>query len=689
MSCGSSDCSRLCRLIDESLRPYTEPEAMVVSLTKEKEQQILIALSKVSKEIQLWTRKLHRCSDNGKEAESACSSEYSNSEDHHCLAKIVADLIVLLTLESQYVQHLAGNVLSFISQFLEASESDWERFIHLVCVCVELAMANTLSYSSAPSNTGAEDSSNSSNFYAVVKPRLQNTNWSTVAGIIRVLRNILKYLKQDYDEHLLEVYLDSVDSCLSNVRWDLLDESCDGQNSGSQKSFSADASFLRNASVLQKPCVMFLGTFLQLLCSLVGESDFVEATGVSIHKHPIHLKIVNLVPKVLYWCLGKQGDCVETCISQYFRHKLLVLMVRLSFQTRLECSTLVSWLQFLHTYFQEVLQQPITQPKSCQDDSLEGSPFLLSVSDGEINSLHSHHIQRQAVFLFLRLSFSLISQENTDKQCLCITPNSCLTYESNSDLECCFRKKGLLELYKWFQGNLPTEMFLNHELYFERCVKFASSFLQLFMHEDDILFKMLLQLLGVPFCAEQQLCNEERMFQDVKEDTLFHVPNLFNPVHLFHLFLSELHYDHQVLLDYLISKDTGISCAEYLLRCLRIVCDSWRLFVEFSLDGKVINQSSCKKRKVSLDGSNFRVDVTPGPVKNIGILTSLEKECNRDNEHARKHYITQPFGGARECLLLLRNSVDSLHKKKLFPYNPEVLLKRLTRFQELCFKEEK
>lgn len=216
-------------------------------------------------------------------------------------------------------------------------ESYWERFIHLVCVCVELAMANTLSYSSAPSTTGAEDSSSdSSNFYAVVKPRLQNTNWSTVAGIIRVLRNILKYLKQDYDEHLLEVYLDSVDSCLSNVcwdsvdsclsnvRWDLLDESCDGQNSRSQKSFSADASFLRNASVLQKPCVMFLGTFLQLLCSLVGESDFVEATGVSIHKHPIHLKIVNLVPKVLYWCLGKQGDCVETCISQYFRHKLLV-----------------------------------------------------------------------------------------------------------------------------------------------------------------------------------------------------------------------------------------------------------------------------------------------------------------------------------------------------------------------------
>lgn len=30
----------------------------------------------------------------------------------------------------------------------------------------------------------------------------------------------------------------------------------------------------------------------------------------------------------------------------------------------------------------------------------------------------------------------------------------------------------------------------------------------------------------------------------------------------------QLHYDHQVLLDYLISKDTGTDCAEYLLRCV-------------------------------------------------------------------------------------------------------------------------
>lgn len=158
-------------------------------------------------------------------------------------------------------------------------------------------------------------------------------------------------------------------------------------------------------------------------------------------------------------------------------------MIRLSFQTCLECSTLVSWLQLLHTYFQELLCQPITQAESSLDDCLEGSPFFICVSDGETH-LHSRHIQRQTIFLFLKISFTLISlKENTEKQCLCATPNSCITYESNSGLECCLRKKGLLELHKWLQGHFPTETFLDHEMYMERCVNFASSLLQLFMHE--------------------------------------------------------------------------------------------------------------------------------------------------------------------------------------------------------------
>lgn len=179
-------------------------------------------------------------------------------------------------------------------------KTNWDGFIHLVCACLELAINNTLSYPSAPSSSEAEDfNSDSSKFDDVIRPRLTNANWCTVAGIIRVLRNILKYLKREDNDQLLEVYLNSVDSCLSNVHWDLFEEVHDDQ-------------------------LMFLGNFLQLLCSLVDESDFVEAAGGCIDKHPIRYKIINLVPKVLYWCLGKEGDYVDTCISQYFRHKLLV-----------------------------------------------------------------------------------------------------------------------------------------------------------------------------------------------------------------------------------------------------------------------------------------------------------------------------------------------------------------------------
>jgi hypothetical protein len=204
-------------------------------------------------------------------------------------------------------------------------KSDWDGFINLLCVCLELAITNALSDPSAPSSSEAEDcNSDSLKFEDVIKPRLKNANWCTVAGIIRVLRNILKYLKREDDDQLLEVYLNCVDSCLSNVHWDLFDEVHVGQNGGTQKRFCADALFLRNISGLQEPSIIFLGNFLQLLCSLVDESDFLEAAGGCIDKHPIRNKIINFVPKVLNWCLGKEGEYVNTCISQYFRHKLLV-----------------------------------------------------------------------------------------------------------------------------------------------------------------------------------------------------------------------------------------------------------------------------------------------------------------------------------------------------------------------------
>lgn len=673
-----SKLSRLCRLVDSLPGPET---------TKTKERDLLISLSQILKEIQTWIREL----DKETESKKKCYGEsVLHHEEHSCLIKIVTDLMLLLIVESQYVQHLVGNVLVVCSEFVALSGSGWDSLIHSLCTCLELAIANVLFCSWEPSRTGVEDSNCDFSSYVVLKSSLKSGDWSTAAGMVRVLRNILKHLKQECDDQLLEVYVGSVSSFLSNVPWESMDEIhvdqiCYTWDGDPQNCCSKDASVFRCFGA-KEPKVLFLGNFIQLLCSLVEQSGAVETEVGSQVQHPVLSMVISLVPKLAHWCLSKQGKSVMLPVSQYFRHKLLMLMLRISYKTCLDCSTLILWLQLLHEHFEELLQKPISKLEAGQDECLEGSPFLLGLSNGELDGMHSFHLQRQTLLLFLRCCFSLMSLTGeTSKQCVTSKTilKSCLTLGSVSDLDYCSRNKGLLELYNWLQGHLPDDILVDHERYLEKCMGFSLSFLQLYLHEDDVLFKILLQLLSVPSCSEQWLNGDKKTSQYLKDAT-HHVSNLFNPVYLFHLFLAELHYDHQVLLDYLISKDIGISCAEYLLRCLRMVHNSWNIFAAFSMEWKVLNQSCCKKRRLLLDVSDFQGELSSLPVQCIS--QSLGEEDEKDFEYANENHQNKrpPFMEAKDCLISLKASVENLHRKNLFPYNPQVLLKRLTQFQELC-----
>jgi hypothetical protein len=157
---------------------------------------------------------------------------------------------------------------------------------------------------------------------------LRSCDWSTVAGIVGVLRVICKHLKEDYDDELVKVYYDSVNSCLLKLPWNLLDE-CWNRDIGSmKKGLSVNQPCLDNFGVMDLGS-RFLGTFLQLLCTLVDRDNFVETGCDSANKHPLFVTIMNLVPRLVKWCLPKQEDSAETCISHYMKHKLLVWFFQL------------------------------------------------------------------------------------------------------------------------------------------------------------------------------------------------------------------------------------------------------------------------------------------------------------------------------------------------------------------------
>ncbi|CAL5324717.1 unnamed protein product [Camellia sinensis] len=602
--------TQLCRLIDESIRPFTDQFAFC--LTKETEKNLLIVLS------QGMVVKVPVCNNK-------CSVG-SHCDDHNCLTKIIGDLVMdrvqrvwvqLPGLSQELLQKFREKNIDFAAHNAQEDSDSLLRSSEGIGgpggPGFPLAFGQSKAKFQMEPNTGvtfddvAGGDEAKQDFMEVVEFLKKPERFTAVgaripkgvlllACIIRVLRNILKCLKQDIDDQLLKVYLNSISYCLASVPWDSMDEVHVGRNGDALRKSSEDA--FHTKAVELESSIVFRGTLVQLFCSLLNQSGWMEAAGGALNKHPVICEISNLIPRLLTWCLC-DGDSNNMCMSVYFRHKMLLM----------------------HEYFEDLLMQPMTQLESDQEDILEGSPFLVSVSDARIHNVTSRHLQR----------------DKTADQCGCANLKSCLKSDSSSDLECYSRKKGLSELYGCLQGHLPAEMFIGCKFYSERCTSFSLSFLRLFIHEDDILFEVLLQLFHVSFGGKQQL-----------------------------------HHDHQVLLDYLISKDTGAKAAEYLLSspCVLYVIRGTHLW-NFQQKGKLQ-----MKRKVLVDDSLIEGHLTSSSMKSKGIRLSLGKQCQKDLMRGSKHCRTTrlPFGNAKDCLLSLKKSLQNLHKKSLFPYNPQVLL---------------
>ncbi|XP_009757340.1 uncharacterized protein [Nicotiana sylvestris] len=580
--------------------------------------------------------------------------------------------MVVVATENPYIHHLVGNILVVVSDFLVESESFWGEYINLLYFCVKISISNGLS--SMGHTMEVKDLKGDPSPSHLLKLSLKSGSWSTAAVIMRVLHSILKQLNRDLIDQIFNIYLEATTSFISNMPWDLLSEVYHAQGDSSPDHLP------QMQEAKPKSILTFQGYLLRLLCSLVksGWTDTAVSTSV---EHPFICEIKNLLPRLLISCLSNEQCPDNVAISQYLKHKMLILMIRLSNQIHLDPSIVVSWLHLIHTYFQDVLLQPMDGQEFGLDKYLEGSPFGVMTFDMGKKCISSKHLQRLAIFFFLKCSSSLMNmKETTDQHYACKNLKSCSSFDLNP--KCCSRRKALLELHKWLKELLPGDSFADHDMYSEKCMDFVSSFLQLYMQEDDILFEMLLQMFCLPFYSEQKFIDEVAFSTvEVREFSL--ISHLFHPIHFFHLFLAGIHYDHQVLLDYLISKDTGASSAEYLLRCLRKVCDSWNIFVEFSWSGK---GRSRKRKKFSADDYNYKGEISAVPSFVSGVSLPLESKNQKAHGCCDEDYVTQisPFECARNCLFSLKASIESLHLKNLFPYNPQVLLRRYVCLTYFC-----
>lgn len=590
-------------------------------------------------------------SDSG-EVHSCCLLPEARPYDGFgCLANIVSMLVGFLDFCSDYVKHSAGNILISVSSTLIKFESIWIQFIELAWGAIHAALKCVHNTSRSTTDSNIDDSTSSgtriTSFMTALSDHRLNTSGQTMSSLFRVLHAILKFLKQS-DSDLKDDFI-----CLSihqihKMPWNLFHQ----LHAGGLASCAKDSRISTSNDSAQSG--ILTGSLLQLLGSLLDQSYLRDTDG-----QDMFVKLVDVVPKIALLSLGGQHDGSKS-LYQYLKHKILMVMMRLKPYIQQDCSHIVSWLKLLRRYFGDLLHQPISQHIAKPENCLEDSPFLLDMVDlVESQDKSTRHLQRQAIYLFLSCSICLSYNRNDGAlQCSCKRDECLLGHKvQGCSNHCnCF---GLSEISDWFQ-----KCYLNGSLD-SKSSSFALSFLELYMEEDDMLFSILLQLLDAPLVFLKIANFETKELVGVK---LF--SSIFDPVHLFHLLLFLLHYDHMVLVDYLISRDVGVLCAQYLLRCLRLVSQSWHAFVDDSVYSTKIEKLNCKRQRISGDKDSDRASSSNQYKNGSG--------CDKEVEDSRKLFLD-----AKKCLYLLKRTLEDLQKKDLFPYNPKPLLRSLARFQEL------
>lgn len=109
-------------------------------------------------------------------------------------------------------------------------------------------------------------------------------------------------------------------------------------------------------------------------------------------------------------------------------------------------------------------------------------------------------------------------------------------------------------------------------------------------------------------------------------------------------------------------------------RCLRVIFQSWQIFVDYTIPKNLINESYHKRQRISTDEDNLRGEEQPS--SSVSFVTDEYIPRKHKSRSLSNSVNLHPFGNAKECILLLKKTLEDLHRKDLFPYNPKPLLRR-------------
>lgn len=734
-----ADLSWLCNCLQEKFNINSDIDANILS--NEKEKDILVTLARACRHLRDRGVVYEYESGANKPIDNMYNLTFCGHEQsataHSCMEMVTETLVVLLIMENDFISHSAGKTLVVLSNYLVGSVSKWKSFLHFLWSCLKGVCLNLEvhllcdvenSFDSYPvdsicPSTGTIDTkvayyiryltkaNRCSNF--PVGSTCLKRSCIAASRLMELLRNILKTCQFKSDE-CADIYSHIADTYIVDVAWVLLhklplEETVSTLNFSSEIHPPSVGS--RGHHYVEKELV--LGSLLQILCSLVHAISSKNGEGegtILLNQWPLITKINELIPALSIQALAMHNHPGHDCISDFLRHKLLMLMIRISDYFLQKPCTFIPWLDLLWKHAADLLGYSLPERK-IHEISLVGSPFWTSVYHcNKDSTINKSHLQSRAVYLLFKCSLILIKNDLEGPKEAGSFDGFHLASEYKKTVSQLNLKvesggqRAVAVLKDWLLRQISCVSDFTGDVFRNRYNNFTSAFLQLFMDEDDLMFEMLLQLLNIPVPLQLVLSDGDDIFD--KKVCMEACIEALKPHLLFYELLAGIQYDHSILVDYLISKSTGILCLRYLLRCLRVVCDSWPDSVRFLPDIGDPSISGNKRRrhqlglKEPLERNHSSIleisslSTVASDISNISVPCKDELElgqilCKRKgavqlspmskiiNDDLR-------FEHVQRCLSSLHDAIENLHNKGLFPYNPSPLLKRLRNFLRLC-----